>query len=97
MERVRPQTVDELVFAYCPTYVYGDPKFSSLLDKIKLGGRIVVYGPPLESKINISKVAPATIVIFKSLLENALKKSRIHFDVIVNSSQPYVSLVRRSG
>jgi hypothetical protein len=53
-------SVDELVFAFCPTFVFGDKSFSEWMRRVKIGGQLVIYGPAYDAKIITTTSIPTS-------------------------------------
>lgn len=88
-------SISEIVFAYCPTYIYNDQKMHKIYKKIKKGGKIYIYGPSINSFINVSKTIQPIIKNFGNIIKTGIKKSNQNISIIENETLPYIVLVNK--
>ena len=88
-------SLNELVFHFCPTYLLAHSSLLYWFRKVKVGGKVVIHGPPIDVPINISQSVTKKWTSLQQLLHNQVLKSKLDFDWKVVPGSPILIIGTR--
>ena len=74
-------SLDTIVFHFCPVYLFRDTNLSSWFRKVRPQGQIIVHGPRLHQQVNVSTTPRKHFVPFKTLLRQQIRASGRRFKI----------------
>lgn len=94
-----PNNIETLTFAFCPTYLFNHDVMCRWFNKVRIGGKIIIFGPSYDSTINVKKAGQKgalQLVSFKKILLKQIKKSGTTYEKKLNpTQQPHIILIRK--
>jgi hypothetical protein len=80
-------SLDELVFQYCPTYLFQSPSLSQWFRKIKQGGTVRIRGKHYDQQVNVSQTTTKKWISFKKILHKQIRNSGRTFQRVKHPSE----------
>lgn len=88
-------SLNQLIFHFCPTYLLAHSSLSQWFRKVKVGGKVVIHGPPVDVPINISHSLTKKWDSLQRLLQKQVIKSKLEFKWKVIPGNPNLILGTR--